>query len=63
MYLTKEQILSITTLKDQGLTNGQVAKEIGCSRETIIRWQKRLTKAGYKVKSLPRGRPAIDLSA
>lgn len=60
--LTKEQILSIPGLKDAGMSNRDVARELGIAKETVAYWIRRLRAEGFTVVNQPaRGRQAIKL--
>lgn len=60
--LTKEQILRIPGLKEGGMSNTDVARELGVARETVAHWIRRLRAEGFTVKNQPsRGRQAIKL--
>lgn len=65
--LTKENILSIAKLRKEKnedgspKTNAQIAKELGVSESTVIRWAKRLRESGRDVPIRKGGLPKIEL--
>lgn len=60
MALTKEQIKKIPGMKAKGMSTREVAEVLGVHKETVLRWERKLRKAGYEVIS-KKGRPAIIL--
>lgn len=57
--LTKQEILSIPLLKEQGLTTPQIASKLGVQPRTIQNWAKTLRKAGHPVKKDKVGKKRI----
>jgi transposase len=47
--MTREVILTLPKLREQGLTNIQIAKNIGVSIWTVGYWFKRLKNAGHTI--------------
>lgn len=50
--LTKEQILMIPKLKEEGLSSKKIADKFGVSYATVQYWIKRLRDEGIEVKNL-----------
>lgn len=62
MKLTKEQVLSIVTMRNEGKTEQEVAETLKVSRYTVSYWVKRLRSEGHEIKRFPRGgRKAMEL--
>lgn len=57
--MTRETVLQIKKLKNDGKTIVQIAEAIGKSPTTVARWTKRLREAGHEVKANKRGRRSI----
>ena len=57
--LSKEDILSIPTLKTQGLTNHAIASKLGVKTRTIQNWVALLRKRGIHISNDRRGRRKI----
>lgn len=55
MKLNKEQVLSIVTMRNEGKTEDEIAKELNVSRVTIAYWTRRLRDEGHEIKRFPRG--------
>ena len=55
MKLTKEQVLSIVTRRNEGKTDQEIATELEVSRMTVAYWVKRLRDEGHEIKRFPRG--------
>lgn len=49
MILTKQQILKIPKLKEQGKTNAEIAELFGVGLRTIYYWVEKLREAGHTV--------------
>ena len=61
--LTRKQVLSIVDMREQGMTNNEIAKHFNISTKSVSDWIKKLREQGYEVKQVNKGgRPAIDLS-
>jgi len=50
--LTKEQILTIPQLKEDGLSSKKISVKFGVSYATVQYWIKRLRDEGIEVKNL-----------
>jgi transposase len=50
MKLTKKEILNIPKLKDEGISNEEIARRMKVHPQTIYYWIKRLRESGYEVK-------------
>jgi transposase len=60
--LTKEEILTIPKLKEQGLMDLEIAEKLGCSPGTVAYWKRRLREAGHTMaKVSPKGRAKLEL--
>ena len=49
IIMTREVILELPKYREQGLTNYEIAKNLGVSAGTIKYWFKRLVEDGHKV--------------
>ena len=47
--MTREVIIQLPKMREQGMTNADIAKNLGVSYYTIGYWMKRLKGAGYEV--------------
>lgn len=62
MKLNREQALSIVEKRNAGMTNDEIAAELGISRTSVAYWVRRLRKEGYEIKRFARGgRKAMEL--
>lgn len=61
MSLTKEQILSIKKMRDEGKKNKEIADILKTTETTVIRWIKRLRDSGHDIKKRV-GRTRMELS-
>ncbi len=59
--LTKEQILGIPKMKQNGYTDLQIAKMLDVDLSTVSKWKKRLREDGHKVVNLNPGPRALKL--
>lgn len=55
--LSRNEVLKIPTLREEGKTDKQIAEKFGCSERTINKWVNVLRKDGFKVLSIPGPRP------
>lgn len=53
--LSKEEVLSIASKRNQGMTDQEIAEELEVSRTTVSYWVKRLRDEGHEIKRYPRG--------
>ena len=61
--LTKDQILSIQKLREEGKTIKDTSLSLGVSAHTISYWVKRLKSSGHEMKvKTKRGVKPIDIS-
>ena len=59
--LRREDILKIPDMRKAGKTQAQIAKDLGVSISTIVRWMGRLRIAGYDVPKSKGGIKKIEL--
>ncbi len=52
MKLTKEQVLSIKTMRDEGKTIMNIAAQLGVAERTVSYWVKRLKAQGHPMVSI-----------
>lgn len=57
MSISSEQRARIVFLSGQGMTAREIARDVGCSHSTVVRWLQRFNSTG-SLETLPRsGRP------
>jgi len=60
--MSKELVLNILTLKENGMSQQEIATQYGVSFRTIQYWVRRLREEGFEVKNnKPKGRQAMKL--
>ena len=53
--LTEEEVKRIPDMRNDGMTDQEIADEFGVARNSITRWVKKLRDAGHEIKRFPRG--------
>lgn len=53
--LTKEEVLRIPGMRNKGMTNEQIAEELGISKNSVALWVKKLRDQGIEIKRFGRG--------
>ncbi len=57
--LTRDEILSIPPLLEEGYTYEQIGAKFGVTKLSIARWVSKLKFYGYEVPKIKRGRPTM----
>lgn len=60
--LTADDVKKIPVLRRRGMTNKEIAEELGVHETAIQYWIPRLRKAGHKIIRVKRGGKPLDLS-
>lgn len=60
--LNKEEVLRIPGMRNKGMTDQQIAEELGVTRNTVTRWVGRLREQGVEIKRFGRGgrKPTLE---